>query len=123
MIDQRTFNPDAGRAPAIPALPPVATAAPPTPSGPPPLVAIALDPPIEYDAPLHDAIAAAFARNRREFEVRAVLPAGASDNATGAASEAASRVARLITAQGGRASVSAQSDPAAHGAAVLVFVR
>ena len=123
MIDQRTFDPQAGRAPEKASLPALVATPPKPASGPQPLVTIPLEPPTDYDGALHDAVAAAFARNRRSFEVRAVVAPDAGDARNTAVSDAAGRVARLITAQGGRTSLSGQSDPAAIGPTVLVFVR
>lgn len=125
LIDQRTFDPEAGRAPPVPPPPPAPPAPVVAPTGPLPLVTIPLAPPVDYDVPLRQGIAAALARGRRDFDVRTSVPAtGTPDTeatATEAAAPVAARVARLIAAQGGRAILSAQVAPGA--ASVLVFVR
>ena len=124
LVDQRTFNPEAGRAPPA-ALPPSLPPAPaPAPSGPQPLVAIPLDPPVAYDGPLHEAVALALRRGRRDFEVRTAVPAGGtSDDATNASTRVAARIAGLIERQGGRTVLTAEADAGRTGNAVLVFVR
>ena len=127
LIDQRTFDPDAGKPPPAAVLPAPPAAPPPGRSGPQPLVVIPLAPPVDYDAPLHSAVAAALSRGRREFDVRTAVPNTGTPDAQGAATQSAgivaARVARLIAAQGGRATLSAEADAGLTGSAVLVFVR
>ena len=127
LIDQRTFDASAGTAPPRAVAPPAPPAPPARRAGPQPLVLIPLDPAVEYDAPLHDAIVTAVSRGRRDFDVRTAVPATGTPEAQAAATQsaapAAARVARIVAAAGGRTVLSAEADPALTGPVVLVFVR
>lgn len=122
LIDQRTFNPEAGQPPVIAAAP----AAAPAPAGPPALLTVRFDQP----APIEDSVrqAVALARARKPdvaFDVVSVVSA-ADDAAVRAGSAEAARVARLIIAQGvpaARVSLQARLDPAAAAREVRVFIR
>ena len=103
LIDQTTFNPDAGKPPVI-ATRPAPPAAPPTPDGPPPLLTVRGDP-ASFDAELRDAVAAARAAKRDVvFNVVAVVEAEGSPAEQAARAEAgaggATAVAGMIVAQG-----------------------
>lgn len=122
LVDQRTFNPDAGAPPVIPpaAAAPVAAA----PPGPPPL--LTLRPGQMADDAVQQAVAAA--RRRKPdvlFDVVAMVPAAMEDEVRPATTEAGA-VARAITAQGVPASrVRLLARPAAglEGREVRVYVR
>lgn len=94
LVDQRTFNPDAGRAPARPKPPaPLAPLAPPEP-GPPPLLSIRLPTQADLRSTLARSVTAARARKRDVvFDVVEITPG------TSAGVEAA-EIAQLIVAQG-----------------------
>lgn len=94
LVDQRTFNPDAGRPPVHPKPPaPPAPLAPPEP-GPPPLLSIRLPAPADLRATLARSVAAARARKRDvAFDVVEITPG------TSAGAEAV-EIANLIVAQG-----------------------
>lgn len=94
LVDQRTFNPDAGRPPVRPKPPaPPAPLAPPEP-GPPPLLSIRLPAPADLPATIARSVAAARARKRDVvFDVVEFTPG------TSAGHEAA-EIANLIVAQG-----------------------
>ena len=95
LIDQTTFNPDAGKRPVVPRPPPPPL--PPAPElGAPALLSIRLPTTANLRSDIAKAVAAARARKRDVvFEVVELAPAGI----TSAGSEA-TEVARLITAQG-----------------------
>lgn len=94
LVDQRTFNSDAGRPPVRPKPPaPPAPLAPPEP-GPPPLLSIRLPAPADLPATIARSVAAARARKRDVvFNVVEFTPG------TSAGREAA-EIAELIVAQG-----------------------
>lgn len=123
LIDQRTFNPDADRAPTRPSPP--APPAPP-PIGPPPLLTIAPDTPAEqYSAALLQAVAAARARKADVvFDVVELQrPETPPDTPLGAG---AATVARLIVAQGipaTRVRLVARPDALAPPREIRVYVR
>lgn len=131
LIDQRTFNPDAGKRPVSTKA---ETPAPPVPglSGPPPLLRIPLGPGAREDwaGPLRTAVTAARARKPDVvFDVVAVVPATGTPQEQAAAvedaEEPAGRVARAIIAAGvvsGRVQLQARPAPDATGREVRVFV-
>ncbi len=94
LIDQRTFNPDAGQPPVRPAPPaPPLPLAPPE-AGPPPLLSIRVPTPPDLRATIARAVAAARARKRDVvFDVVEITPG------TSAGPDAA-EIARIIVAQG-----------------------
>ena len=94
LVDQRTFNPQAGQPPPRPQAPaPPLPLAPPEP-GPPPLLSIRLPGPPDLRSKIASAVAAARARKRDVvFDVVEITPAVA------AGAEAAD-IARMIVAQG-----------------------
>lgn len=94
LVDQRTFNPDAGRPPVRPRPPaPPAPLAPPEP-GPPPLISIRLPAPPDLRVTLARSVAAARSRKRDVvFDIVEITPG------TTAGAEAA-EIAQLIVAQG-----------------------
>lgn len=94
LVDQRTFNPDAGRPPVRPKPPaPPAPLAPAEP-GPPPLLSIRLPAPADLQATIARSVAAARARKRDVvFDVVEFTPG------TSAGGEAA-EIAEFIVAQG-----------------------
>ncbi len=123
LIDQNTFNPQAGAVPVIAAPPAVAVA--PVLPGPPPLVVIGAADPAEYGDALRKAVAAARARKPDVmFDVVEVQPAtAAGDAAIGAR---AAGVARVIVAEGvapGRVRLVARPDAGATVQVVRVYVR
>ncbi len=95
LIDQRTFNPDAGKRPEMPKAPTPQAPAPPEP-GPPPLLTIRL--PTTADLRADIAKAVADARQRKPTVVFDVVEVSGEASATVGAE--AEEVARLITAQG-----------------------
>lgn len=123
LVDQRTFNPDAGRPPAIA-----------TPPGPPPvvpLVTIDFDKAaVEYRQPLTQAVQQALARKQSaEFDVVTVVPAtGTPDQQVAAATAItpdARSVARAINASGvddSHIHLSARAEPGVSSRQVQVFV-
>ena len=124
LIDQRTFNPQAG----VPAKPPAAP-------GPPaivPLVTINLAKAIpDYAASLHQSVANALARKPDvQFDVVSVVPAAGTPAeqvaaATGITADARA-IARAINADGvddGNIHLSARSDAGVTAREVQVFVR
>ena len=121
LIDQRTFNPDAGKPP------PAAVAAPapsPPPAGPPALLTVRFDRPAAIEGPVRQAVVLARARKPdAAFDVVSVVP---DTNAAGVGGTEAAHVARLITAQGvpaTRVTLQVRLDPAATAREVRVFVR
>jgi hypothetical protein len=124
LIDQRTFNPDADKAPVI--AKPVAAPAPPPQIGPPPLLTIVPGATSAvYKTPLHDAVAAALARKPTVvFDVvEMIAPDTPGDAPLGAEAVA---VARLIVGQGvpaPRVRLVARPDSTAPAHEVRVFVR
>ena len=94
LVDQRTFNPDAGRPPVHPKPPaPPPPLAPPEP-GPPPLLSVRLPASADLRATIARSVAAARARKRDVvFDVVEITPG------TSAGREAA-EIADLIVAQG-----------------------
>ena len=121
LIDQRTFNPDAGTPPVVAAAPAAPAAAP---AGPPALLTVRFDRPVAIEGPVRQAVALARARKPdAAFDVVSVVPDAGAVEAGGAE---AARVARLITAQGvpaARVTLQVRLDPAAVARDVRVFVR
>ena len=122
LIDQRTFNPDAGMPPVV-ARPVVK--APKTMVGPPPLITIATANPAEFRAPLQKAVAAARARKADVvFDVVEMQPPETVAAAgIGANAEA---VAKLITAEGvppGRVRLAVRPEEDVRPNEVRVYVR
>lgn len=120
LIDQRTFNPDAGKPPPVAAAPPTPAA----PAAPPALLTVRFDRPAALEAPVRQAVALARARKPdAAFDVVSVVP---DAGAVGVGGDEAARVARLITAQGvpaARVNLQVRLDPAAGARDVRVFVR
>lgn len=118
LVDQRTFNPQAGLPPARPTPPaPPLPLAPPEP-GAPPLLSIRLPAPSDLRPTVANAVAAARARKRDvAFDVVEITPAVA-------AGSKAAEVAQMIVAQGVPASrVNLSARPIANVAPeVRVFV-
>jgi hypothetical protein len=118
LIDQRTFNPDAGKRPVLPKPPP-----PPAPPEPGPQALLTIRVPTTADLGGEVASAVAAARRRKpavEFDVVEITP----DAAAGAAAEMG-EVARIIVAQGvpaARVHLSARPVPNA-AREVRVYVR
>lgn len=130
LVDQTTFNPEAGRAPVVAAR--VAAPAPEQPpDGPPPLLTVRFGDPAPYDQALRDAVAAARARKRDvTFDVVAVAQAEGSPAEQAARAEegagGAARVAEAIVAQGvapGRVRLQTRTEPRAREREVRVYVR
>lgn len=125
LIDQNTFNPNAGAAPVIPAAPVAAVVAP-APSGPQPLLVISPNAGLaDYAGPLRKAVASARARKAAVvFDVVEMeRPDLAADAVLGAA---AAGVARAIVAEGvppGRVRLDARPDASAVAKEVRVYVR
>ena len=125
LIDQNTFNPNAGAAPVIPKAP-VAAVAPAAPSGPQPLLVISPNAGLaDYAGPLRRAVASARARKAAVvFDVVEMEPPDApSDTVLGAA---AAGVARAIVAEGvapARVRLDARPDAGAVAKEVRVYVR
>ena len=120
LIDQRTFNPEAGKRPVVAAapVPPVPA---PLATGPPPLLRIRLPAGPELGGEIAKAVAAARARKRDvAFEVVEIVP-GTGENA----GRDAGNVARLIESQGVPAARVRLAARPAPGAApeVRVYVR
>ena len=120
LVDQRTFNPQAGMPPPRPTPPPARAAPPLAPAEPgaPPLLSIRLPAPSDLQATIAKAVAAARARKRDVlFDVVEFTPG------TVAGSEAA-EIARIIVAQGvpaARVNLSARPIPnVAHEVRVFV---
>lgn len=124
LVDQNTFNPNAGAAPVIPAAAKVvAVVAPP---GPPPLLTIAPSAGAEvYGAVLRKAVADATARKPTVvFDVVEMQPPDLAVDAPMGVEAAA--VARMIVAQGvlpGRVRLVARPDAGAVAREVRVYVR
>ncbi len=123
LIDQRTFDPQAGARPKPPA--------PAGPGAPPPLVTVDFSKPDpQYAAALHEAVAAALARKPDvEFVVVTVVPAAGTPAEQVAAATAitgsAREVARAISSDGvddDRVHLEARSDASATTRQVQVFV-
>lgn len=121
LVDQRTFNPEAGKPPAVAAAPPAPAAAP---AGPAALLTVRFDRPAAIEGPVRQAVALARARKPDvAFDVVSVVP---DADAVGAGGAEAARVARLITAQGvpaTRVNLQVRLDPAVGARDVRVFVR
>jgi hypothetical protein len=96
LVDQTTFNPEAGKRPVIPSAPAPVAARPPEP-GPPPLLTISLPQAGDVRAELARAVAAARAR-KPDVVFDVVETTGAEPLAT--VGREAAAVARLIVAQG-----------------------
>ena len=124
LVDQTTFNPQAGAAPIVPKPPIVATTA--TPAGPPPLLTISPNAaPAAYQAVLRKAVADARARKPTViFDVVEMQPPdAAADTVLGAG---AADVARTIVAAGilpGRVRLAARPDASATPKEIRVYVR
>lgn len=119
LVDQRTFNPEAGRPPTRPTPPPAPLPSAPPEPGPPPLLSVRLPAPSDLRSTVAKAVAAAQARKRDVvFDVVEITPG------TAAGSEAA-EIAQMIVAQGVPASrVRLSARPiAAVAREVRVFVR
>lgn len=121
LVDQRTFNPDAGKPPAVAAAPSAPAAAP---AGPAALLTVRFDRPAAIEGPVRQAVALARARKPDvAFDVVSVVP---DADAAGAGGAEAARVARVITAQGvptARVNLQVRLDPAVGARDVRVFVR
>ena len=127
LIDQNTFNPNAGAAPVIPAAPVAAVVA--APPGPPPLLTL------RPGQPVQDAVRQAVLAARRRkpdvvFDVVAMLPGGTGTDAgpddPASSSAEAGTVARAIAAQGvppGRVRLFARPEAGLAGREVRVYVR
>ena len=129
LIDQTTFNPDAGKPPVVATQPQSAVL--PVLDGPPALLTVRLTDSAPFADELRDAVAAARARKRDVvFDVVAVAPAGGSPAEQAARAEAggedAARVAELIVAQGvppGRVRLQARTERSVLAREVRVYVR
>lgn len=135
LVDQRTFDPQAGRPPAVPRPP-----APPGPQpdrmldGLAPLVTIRLGQDTTYDQAVEQATAAALARKRdAQFTVLTAVPPGAPNAPPGAQANAvaryapeAARVAGLIERRGvpaGRVHLEARPEPNLAAPELRLYVR
>lgn len=130
LIDQTTFNPDAGKPPLVATRPPPAPVLP-APSGTPALLTVRLADSAPFANELRDAVAAARARKRDVvFDVVAVAPVGGSPAEQAARAEAgaaeAARVAEMIVAQGvapTRVRLGSRTEPSVLAHEVRVYVR
>ena len=124
LIDQNTFNPNAGAVPVIPPAP-VAAVVPPPPPGPPPLIALRMVQAGAYQAKLREAVALAHARKPTvEFDVTEIVPPSA-EAAPGLGRDAAT-IARDIEGLGvpsSRVHLLARPEAGAAGREVRVYVR
>lgn len=128
LVDQRSFDHAAGRAP----VPPVRTQAAPGPAPIPPLFVVRADQPEEaWQADLRQAVGAALARKPNVlFTVESIAPAVSSPAAQAASLRAAATldglpVAEAITSDGAQPAqveMTALSDPAARAPEVRVYV-
>lgn len=121
LIDQTTFDPDAGKRPVIP---PVVVPAPPAPLDPAALLTIRFPPTATLQADLAKAVDAARARKPDVVFDVVELTAGVGGEGTLGAN--ADRVARLITAQhvpANRVHLILRAQPGATGNEVRVYVR
>jgi hypothetical protein len=123
LIDQRTFNPQAGMPPVIPV--------PPGPAAPPPLITIDFGHPNpDYTVMVRQAVEQAVARKPDvQFDVTTVVPAigTAADQAAAASALTADarEIARVISADGvddDRVHLSARAEPGLTSRQVQVFV-
>lgn len=121
LIDQRTFDPQAGVAPAVAARPAPPAVAP----GPPALLTLAM--PGDHAAAIRQAVAAARARKPDVvFDVVAAVPADPAPTVEETAAGNAAAVARSITAAGvpsGRVNLLARPEAGADPRTVKVYVR
>lgn len=130
LIDQTTFNPDAGKPPLVATRPPPAPVLPAS-SGPPALLTVRFADSAPFADELRDAVAAARARKRDvAFDVVAVTPVGGSPADQAARAEAggedAARVAEVIVAEGvppGRVRLGSRTEPSVLAREVRVYVR
>lgn len=130
LIDQTTFNPDAGKPPVVAMRPPPAPVLP-APSGPPALLTVRLGNEAPFADELRDAVAAARARKRDvAFDVVAVAPVGGSPAEQAARAEAggeeAARVAEVIVSEGipsSRVRLGSRTEPSVLAREVRVYVR
>ena len=128
LVDQTTFNPEAGRSPAVVARP--TPPAPPAPSGPTPLLTVRGES-APFDDAVREAVAAARAVRRDvAFDVITVVAAdGTPGEQTARArdgAEGAVQVAALIVAQGvpsGRVRLGARTERGITEREVRVYVR
>lgn len=121
LIDQRTFDPQAGVAPVVVARP----APPPAASGPPALLTLRL--PGDHTSAIRQAVAAARARKPDVvFDVVAAVPADPAPTVEETAAGNAAAVAQGITAAGvppGRVNLVARPEAGADPQTVRVYVR
>lgn len=131
LIDQTTFDPDAGKPPLAAAATSAAPAASEPPSGTPAFLRVPLNPEPDWRGAVRDGVAAA--RRRKpdvQFDVVAVVPAAgtAEQQATAADTvvEPASRIAAAIRSAGvpaGRVRLLARLEEGVAAPEVRVFVR
>ena len=122
LVDQRTFNPAAGTAPAV-AVRPVAAASPAP--GPPALLTLRM--PGNHSAAIRQAVAAARARKPDAvFDVMASVPLEPAPTVEEAAAANAATVARAIVAAGvpqARVRLTARPEAGAEPRDIRVYVR
>ena len=128
LVDQTTFDKEAGKPPVIP---PVPSPPPAAPEGPPALLTIPLSPEPDWAGVLRQAVASAVQRKPTVvFDVAAIVPARGTPEeqvaAVTTASEPASRIARAIEAAGippARVNLSARTAAGLAASEVRVYVR
>lgn len=130
LVDQTTFNPEAGRPPAVAARPTPPAPAPPALSGPTPLLTVRGEA-APFDDAVRDAVTAARAVRRDvAFDVITVVAADGTPGEQAArardGAEGAVQVAALIVAQGvpsGRVRLGARTERGITEREVRVYVR